>query len=85
MRIDLFLKKSRLIKERSLAKTACDAGHVLVDDIPAKPAKTIQAGQIIKLMMRDKILEVKILEIPVGNVSKARANTLYQTITEQKI
>ncbi|RMH69559.1 MAG: RNA-binding S4 domain-containing protein [Gemmatimonadetes bacterium] len=83
MRLDLYLKKSRLIKERTLAKVACERGHVLVDGRPGKPAKPVKVGQRLEIHLRHKILEVEILEIPQGNVSKERARTLYKLLREE--
>ena len=49
MRLDKFLKVSRLIKRRTIANEACDAGRVLVNDKPAKASLNVKAGDMIDL------------------------------------
>ena len=49
MRLDKFLKVSRLIKRRTIANEACDAGRVLVNDKPAKASLNVKAGDMIEI------------------------------------
>lgn len=51
MRLDKFLKVSRLIKRRTVANEACDAGRVLVNDKPAKASLNVKTGDIIELSL----------------------------------
>lgn len=83
MRIDLFLKKCCLVKHRSLAKRACENGIVLVDGKRAKPSSTVSVGQIITVDFTDRYLEVEVISIPRGNVSRAEATQLYQVIKDE--
>lgn len=83
MRLDLFLKTSRLIRKRTFAKKACDAGLVKVDGQNARPAKEIREGQTISIQTPTRLLEVKVVSIPKGNVSKNDAVSLYQIIKDE--
>ena len=83
MRIDLFLKKTRLIKQREAAKKACDRGRVYIDDRPVKPGREVHVGDRITLELVNRRLEIEVLEIPTGNVSKARSSTLFRLINSE--
>lgn len=86
MRLDLFLKTSRLIVRRSLAQEFCDAGLISVNDAPAKSSKSVRTGDEVEIRRRDRVNRYRILEIPSAKqVSKDRAGDLYQLISEQKI
>ena len=54
MRLDKFLKVSRLIKRRTIANEACDAGRVLVNDKPAKASLNVKAGDMIEILLRSR-------------------------------
>jgi ribosomal 50S subunit-recycling heat shock protein len=83
MRLDLFLKASRLVLRRSLAQELCDAGYVKVNDFPAKSAKDIKAGDAVEIRRRNRILTVKVRQIP-GNkqVSRNDAASFYEVVSE---
>ena len=80
MRLDKFLKVSRLIKRRTVANTVSDMGRVLVNGNPAKPAKQIKVGDIIEIEFSNKTEKVEVLIIPTGNVSVQDSGTLYRII-----
>jgi ribosomal 50S subunit-recycling heat shock protein len=83
MRLDLFLKASRLVLRRTLAQQLCDAGHVKLNGAKAKSSKEVKAGDLIALRRRNKILNLKIVEVPSNRqVSKASAAGLYEVISE---
>ncbi len=82
MRLDKFLKVSRIIKRRTVANEACDSARVFVNDNPAKPAKKLKEGDIITIEYKVKILKVKVLKIPTGNVPIQQAEELYEIIEE---
>ncbi len=82
MRLDLYLKVSRLIKRRSLAKEYCDGGRVRVGGSSAKPGREIKEGDVLDLRLPRRRLTVEVLEIPKGNVSKERAGELYRVLEE---
>ena len=80
MRLDKFLKVSRLIKRRTVANTVSDMGRVLVNGNPAKPAKQLKVGDIIEIEYSNRIEKVEVLIIPQGNVSVQEAGSLYRII-----
>ena len=63
MRLDKFLKVSRLIKRRSVANEACDAGRVLVNGKVAKASVKVKAGDIIEIQFGTKNVKVEVLEL----------------------
>ena len=80
MRLDKFLKVSRLIKRRTVANEVSDMGRILVNNNVAKPSKQLKEGDIITIEYANRNLKVKILKIPTGNVSVQEASSLYETI-----
>jgi len=80
MRLDKFLKVSRLIKRRTVANDVAEQGRIFVNDKLAKPAKQLKVGDIIKIEQFNKTVEVKVLIIPTGNVPAQNATTLYEEI-----
>ena len=80
MRLDKFLKVSRLIKRRTVANTVSDMGRVLVNGNPAKPAKQLKVGDIIEIEYSNRVEKVEVLIIPTGNVSIQDADKLYRVI-----
>ncbi len=63
MRLDKFLKVSRLIKRRTVANEACDAGRVTVNDRPAKASANVKEGDIIEIGFGNKAVRVEVLSI----------------------
>ena len=80
MRLDKFLKVSRLIKRRTVANTVSEMGRVLVNGNSAKPAKQLKVGDIIEIEYASKTEKVEVLIIPNGNVSIQESSTLYKLI-----
>lgn len=80
MRLDKFLKVSRLIKRRTVANEVSDTGRVLVNGSPAKPAKQIKANDVITIEYANRKVEAKVLRVPENNVSVQEAPTLYELI-----
>ncbi len=81
MRLDKFLKVSRLIKRRTVANKVSEQGRVYVNGILAKPAKQLKEGDIISIIQADCEVKVKIIKIPSGNVSIQQAPELYEIIS----
>ena len=78
MRLDKFLKVSRLIKRRTVANEACDAGRVLVNDRPAKASAQVKAGDTIEIQFGGgKNVKVEVLEVKY-TVRKEDAENLYK-------
>ena len=63
MRIDKFLKVSRLIKRRTVANEACDAGRVLVNDRPVKASYDVKEGDVIEIRFGQKAVRAEVLGI----------------------
>lgn len=80
MRLDKFLKVSRLIKRRTVANEVCENARVFVNDNPAKPAKQLKEGDVVRIEYANRAQTVKILKIPTGNVSINEASGLYEVI-----
>ena len=76
MRLDKFLKVSRLIKRRTVANEACDAGRVLVNDKPAKASLNVKTGDVIEIQFGTKAVRVEVLGVQ-GTVKKDDAKELY--------
>ncbi len=80
MRLDKFLKVSRLIKRRTVANEVSDTGRVYINGNPAKPAKQVKEGDIIKIEYANRTVSAKILKVPINNVSVQEAPTLYEIV-----
>lgn len=78
MRLDKFLKVSRLIKRRTVANDVSDQGRVFVNGLPSKPSKQLKEGDIIRIDHFNKSVSVKVIKIPQGNISVQEATTLYE-------
>ena len=77
MRLDKYLKVSRLIKRRTVANEACDAGRVLVNDRPAKASVNVKAGDIIESQFGTSSVKVEVLDVQ-ETVRKDDAKELYR-------
>ena len=77
MRLDKYLKVSRLIKRRTIANEACDAGRVLVNDKPAKASVNVKAGDTITIQFGNKEVKVEVLDVQ-ETVKKEEAKELFR-------
>lgn len=84
MRLDKWLKVSRLIKRRTIAQMACDQGRVYVNERPAKSGTDMKLGNIVHLELGSRALTVKVLIVPTGSVPAQNASELYEIIEEIK-
>ena len=85
MRLDLFLKLSRLCPRRTVAQQLCDAGFVLLNSRPAKPAHIVKPGDDIVIRRRDRETTVRVLSVPSArNVSRRDANSLVEVVSERE-
>ena len=80
MRLDKFLKVSRLIKRRTVANDVAEQGRIFVNDKLAKPAKQLKVGDTIKIEQFNKTVVIKVLVIPTGNVPAQNASSLYEEL-----
>ena len=79
MRLDKFLKVTRLIKRRTVANEACDAGRVLINDKPAKASANVKAGDILTIQFGNKDVKVEVLDVQ-ETVKKEEAKELFRYI-----
>ena len=77
MRLDKYLKVSRLIKRRTIANEACDAGRVMINDKPAKASQVVKAGDRITIRFGTKDVKVEVLDIQ-ETVRKDDAKELFK-------
>ena len=79
MRLDKYLKVSRLIKRRTVANEACDAGRVFINDRPAKASANVKVGDIITIQFGNKEVKVEVLNVA-ETVKKEEAADLYKYV-----
>ena len=77
MRLDKYLKVSRLIKRRTVANEACDAGRVLMNDRPAKASAQVKEGDVLEIQFGSKAVRVEVLNVQ-ETVKKEEAQELYR-------
>jgi len=85
VRLDVFLKTSRLVKRRSVAKEMCDDGRVTVGGSAAKPGREVRPGDVITIELSRRVVDAEVVEIPSGNVPKERAAELYRILGERAV
>lgn len=81
MRLDKYLKVSRLIKRRTIANEACDAGRVLVNEKVAKASLDIKVGDVIEIQMGTRPVKAKVLSVA-ETIRKEEAKELFEYITD---
>ena len=79
MRLDKYLKVSRLIKRRTVANEACDAGRVTINDKVAKAGAEVKAGDIIEIAFGTKPVKVRVLTVQ-ETVKKDDAKDMYEVL-----
>lgn len=84
MRLDLFLKASRLVVRRTLAQEFCDAGRVKVGGARAKSSREVKDGDEIEIKRHNRLLKVRVLRIPEKKqVAKQDAANLYEILSDE--
>ena len=79
MRLDKYLKVSRLIKRRTVANEACDTDRIFVNGRQAKASYQVKEGDVIEIAFGQRTLKVQVTQVA-DNVSKADAAAMYQEI-----
>lgn len=79
MRLDKYLKVSRLIKRRTVANEACDAGRVMINDKVAKASSDVKVGDVIEIAFGQKAVKVRVLDIQ-DTTKKDEAKDLFEYI-----
>ncbi|HYJ87965.1 MAG TPA: RNA-binding S4 domain-containing protein [Pyrinomonadaceae bacterium] len=84
MRLDLFLKASRLCPRRTVAQKICEAGRVHVNGNPAKSSHAVEAGDEILMRSHSKLKKVRVLTVPTGRqTSRKEAGALFEVLSEE--
>ena len=81
MRLDKYLKISRLIKRRTVANEACDAGRVLVNGKQARASYDVKPGDVLEIQLGERVLKAEVLSV-VEFAKKEQASDLYRMIEE---
>ena len=79
MRLDKFLKVSRVIKRRTVANEACDNAHVTANSRPAKASYDVKVGDILEITFGERTLKIRVLAVQ-EHVTKAGATELYEVV-----
>lgn len=84
MRLDLFLKASRLCSRRAIAQKICEAGRVFINGSSAKSSHGVKAGDEILIKRHDKLITVRVLSVPAARqTSRKDARALYEIVSEE--
>lgn len=79
MRIDKYLKVSRIIKRRTVASDACDQGKVMINGKVAKPGTTVKIGDVIEISFGERVFKAEILSLA-EHVLKGDAQSMYKQL-----
>ena len=83
MRLDQFLRASRLVLRRTVAQELCEAGAVLVGGVAARSSRAVRPGEEITIQRRERLLTVRVLAVPSARqTSKQEAVTLYEVVSD---
>lgn len=85
MRLDKFLKVSRIIKRRPIAKIVVDGGKAKLNGKVAKAGTEVKVGQILELEYFNKYFKFEIMEVPIGNVAKEKTSDLIKVLESRGI
>lgn len=79
MRLDKYLKVSRIIKRRTIANEACDSGRISVNGRPAKASYDVKVGDVLELRFGEKVTKFEVLNV-VEHIGKDAASELYRVV-----
>ncbi|HWS55825.1 MAG TPA: S4 domain-containing protein [Pyrinomonadaceae bacterium] len=83
MRLDQYLRASRLVLRRAVAQELCEAGAVEVNGLAARASRGVRVGDLITIRRRDRALTVRAAALPAAKqVSRAEAPTLYEVVSD---
>ena len=83
MRLDKYLKVSRIIKRRTVAKEACDGGRVSINSKVAKPGNEVKAGDVLEIRFGNRVGRYRVLDVQ-EVVRKENAAMMYEVIEEDE-
>jgi ribosomal 50S subunit-recycling heat shock protein len=84
LRLDVFLKRVGLIKQRTLAKQICDRGSVRVDGKKAKAGKEIGVGRTIEVRLRDEQIELRVADMPTRSYKRNVGEAFYDILKHER-
>jgi ribosomal 50S subunit-recycling heat shock protein len=84
VRVDVFLHRVCIVKSRTLAREACDRGKVLLNGRPTKGSHEVEGGDRLRCDLGLRVLEVEVVEVPPGQVSRKDAHTYYRVLAEER-
>ncbi len=84
MRLDQFLKTTHLVKRRELAKELCDDGCVRINGSPRKPGAEVSQGDVLEFPVYNRMLKVRVLDIPKGNAPKGSQWSFIEILEEKR-
>lgn len=85
MRLDLFLKKTHLLKRRELARELCESGMVRVNDTPRKASAEVKPGDELVFPIYNRVIRARVLAIPSGNVPKSDQWSFVEILEERRL
>jgi len=84
MRIDKFLKVSRVIKRRTVAQEACDGGRIEINGKTAKPSKEVRVGDVVTVTFGNRAMTFEVLSVD-ERQTKQSADTMYKICDENQV
>ena len=84
MRLDKFLKVSRVIKRRTVANEACDGGHVKVNDKVAKASYDVKENDMVEISFGQRVVHFRVLDVR-EHALKADATSMYEILQDEKV
>ena len=86
MRLDQYLRASRLVLRRTIAQELCEAGAVLVNGVAARSSRAVREGDELTIRRRERALTVRVRSLPqTKQVSRADASSLYEIVSDIKL
>jgi ribosomal 50S subunit-recycling heat shock protein len=85
MRLDVFLKLSRLEPRRTIAQQMCEGGAVKLNGVRAKSSREVREGDLLSIRNRGRIITVRVLRIPLRPPRKSEAASLYETLMQERL
>ncbi len=80
MRLDKYLKITRILKRRTQAKELCDEGRIFINDRVAKASSSVRIGQVITVDFKRRKVVFEVLDVPEKNVRKNEVGDLYRIL-----
>ena len=85
MRLDVFLKVSRLVKRRTVANALCDAGRVLLNGAMARASHAVKPADVLEIHDENAVRKVRVVAIPDTQQTKAQAARLFELISQEPV